>query len=98
MQISPIEVGIMHIKKAADSAAMLIQSVRKVWILDAVSPLVPQWIFCIRKIHCMNNTLRVLLHGTEMLWIFHSISAGESAPAPKPIATADYVNCKKKKY
>lgn len=32
-----------------------------------------------------------------MLWIFHSISAGESAPAPKPIATADYVNCKSKK-
>lgn len=43
------------------------------------------------------HTLRVLLHGTEMLWIFHSISAGESAPAPKPIATADYVNCKSKK-
>lgn len=32
-----------------------------------------------------------------MLWIFHSISAGESAPAPKPIAAADYVNCKSKK-
>lgn len=43
------------------------------------------------------HTLRVLLNGTEMLWIFHSISAGESAPAPKPIAAADYVNCKSKK-